>query len=316
MCEPTGSSRRPHTRPCTTASSGSRIPLRSWSPRSRSTLDGTSSRTGWPAPGSRKVVSRGRTKWLSDMKPAPWTYWKTFDFHAGQEKGDIFKRPLGTDFPGNPFLQEAFSPSGSEILFQLPNGLQAYMLVDAQGRRVDVAASDVATDPLQASGTPALVNGLSCLACHRRGVFSLKDEVRGVSNVVGRAKAKVERIYTVPSEMDKLLARDEGRFVAAQARAMAPFLKPVGGEAPDILDVPEPVWALVRRFAKNLVIEDVAGELGVEDLSAIRAKIREDPGLRKLEPLLVGKSVTRDVWQDSFDQMAIKLGLGTSHRSF
>src|SRR5262249_9411092 len=52
-------------------------------------------------------------------------YWKSYDFAGSVGKQNLFESPLG---PGGP---NGFQHDGGEIIFNLPNGLQAYMLVDA-----------------------------------------------------------------------------------------------------------------------------------------------------------------------------------------
>ena len=51
------------------------------------------------------------------------------------------------------------------MIFNLPNGLQGYMLADAKDRRLDVPAPvAIVSDRSETSGTPEIVNGLSCMA--------------------------------------------------------------------------------------------------------------------------------------------------------
>ena len=44
---------------------------------------------------------------------------------------------LGRVFKENPYSNKAFKHDGSEVIFNLPNGLQAYLVTDAEGDRVD-----------------------------------------------------------------------------------------------------------------------------------------------------------------------------------
>lgn len=50
-------------------------------------------------------------------------YWKSYDFKSNLGNQNIFKDTLALD------------PAGGEIMFNLPNELQAYLLVNALGRR-------------------------------------------------------------------------------------------------------------------------------------------------------------------------------------
>lgn len=78
-------------------------------------------------------------------------YWKSCDFAGSAESQNIFMHPLD------------FIHDGGEIIFNLPNGLQAYYLVDAVGNRLDVAPTDIVSILLRAillSVTDFLVLGV------------------------------------------------------------------------------------------------------------------------------------------------------------
>ena len=64
-------------------------------------------------------------------------YWKSYDFAGGAGTQNIFNYPLN------------FTHDGGEIIFNLPNGLQAYYLVDANGNRLDVAPTEIVSNPAQ-----------------------------------------------------------------------------------------------------------------------------------------------------------------------
>ena len=76
-------------------------------------------------------------------------YWKSYDFAGSADSQNIFTHPLD------------FTHDGGEIIFNLPNGLQAYYLVDAGGNRLDVAPTSIVSNP--AASDPAVRNGLSCI---------------------------------------------------------------------------------------------------------------------------------------------------------
>ena len=52
-------------------------------------------------------------------------YWKSYDFAGSVGKQNIFTNPLN------------FTHDGGEVIFNLPNGLQGYYLVNASGFRLD-----------------------------------------------------------------------------------------------------------------------------------------------------------------------------------
>ena len=71
-----------------------------------------------------------------------------------------------------------FSQDGGEIIFNLPNGLQAYFIVDREGIRIDAAPISIVSNPAVAD--PTVRTGLSCIGCHTKGMQTFEDEVRAV----------------------------------------------------------------------------------------------------------------------------------------
>ena len=97
---------------------------------------------------------------LVERHPALYgAYWKSYDFSKNDGTANLFRFPLGPVFAGNPFPDQAFEHAGGEIIFNLPNGLQGYLLVDAKGKRIDAGPIEVVSDALKTSGTAAIVTG-------------------------------------------------------------------------------------------------------------------------------------------------------------
>ena len=74
-------------------------------------------------------------------------YWKSYDFRPKNDFSLLTTYPLGPKYERNPYLDQAFVHDGGEIIFNLPNGLQAYMLVDGKDKRIDNGPTDVVNDP-------------------------------------------------------------------------------------------------------------------------------------------------------------------------
>ena len=106
-------------------------------------------------------------------------YWRSYDFGGNADRKNVFAHPLG---PGDG--QDGFEHDGGETIFALPNGLQGYMLIDARGARIDKGPMEIVRDNKQADG--AVVNGISCMSCHNRGLIEKADQLR---EVVEKTKA-------------------------------------------------------------------------------------------------------------------------------
>ncbi len=203
-------------------------------------------------------------------------YWKSYDFAGNLGAQNIFTHPL------------AFSHDGGEIVFNLPNGLQAYYISDASGNRIDVAPSEIVWDP--ASG--AVRNGLSCIGCHTEG---MKDFADGVRSAVEQArnpafdKAQALRLYVEKAAMARLLEEDTARYKAA--------LEATGGVFGGI----EPVSRFYKAFQEPLNASAAAAAVGWET-EAFLKEVREKSSLQNLglTGLLRGGNVQRDAWTSNF----------------
>lgn len=250
-------------------------------------------------------------------------YWKSYDFAKSETKGNLFQFPLGPDFNDNPFPRLVFEHAGGEMIFNLPNGLQAYYLADAKGARIDKGPVEIVRDLKETSGTPEVINGLSCMACHEHGMIRFRDTIRESLAVGGEAQLKVKSLFPQKEQMDKLLEKDEQRFLQALSDAMGAFLK-VGDDAKkDIKSFPEPIGTIARYYQKDLELDDVASELGIEDTKELQFFIKANNKLLQLGlgPLLQGASIKRSHWQtlekaiSPFQESAAEMRIGTPHRS-
>jgi len=140
-------------------------------------------------------------------------YWRSYDFAHSDGRANLFSHPLGPDSGANSFRHD-----GGEIIFNLPNGLQAYMLVDGAGDRLDKASLAIVSDPRRPDR--AVASGLSCISCHIAGIHEKADEVREAvhANLKSFSAAEAEAvaaIYLPQSKMRELQSKDAGRFQAA-----------------------------------------------------------------------------------------------------
>jgi hypothetical protein len=244
-------------------------------------------------------------------------YWQSFDFKLNNPKQNIFRLPLGPDSDDNPFGAEGFRPDGGEILFNLPNGLQGYMLVNGQGKRINEAPAEVVHDPTMVAGSTIIVNGLSCMSCHKQGMMDdLNDEVRAGHGLEGRLAEQIEAIYVERGAMKALLRKDKERFLKALAEATGPFLKE--GESGSGAD--EPItFVASTKYLREVSPITAALELGLEDPAQLQGAIRANDDLRRLGlgPLADGNAIKREEWEAKdrsnslFQEAALALRLGT-----
>ena len=213
-------------------------------------------------------------------------YWKSYDFAGNVGTQNVFTHPLD------------FTHDGGEIIFNLPNGLQAYYLSTATGERLDEAPINIVSDA--GSRDPVVRNGLSCMGCHTEGMKTFEDQVRSVieqSQNPPYDKAQALRLYAERSEMDTLIREDTERYKNAIEAAGGVF----GGS--------EPIQMLVKQFEGPLDAVHAAAEVGLETDDFLK-EVRENSTLQNAGLLVLGiekGTVKRDAWESEFGRITQQL---------
>ena len=216
-------------------------------------------------------------------------YWKSYDFAGSVGTQNIFTHPL------------SFTHDGGEVIFNLPNGLQGYYLVNALGSRLDAAPINIVSNP--AASDPTVRNGISCLGCHTEGIKFFEDQVRAVIEGTSNPsydKAQALRLYVEKSVMDGLLQQDMERYRTA--------LDATGGVFDDI----EPISRFHEAFQGPVSVAHAAAVLGLE-AEAFLEQIRENVGLQNAGLLVLDSngSMKRDTWTSSFRDVLFALDFPT-----
>ncbi len=220
-------------------------------------------------------------------------YWKSFDFQSSQGSDNIFSDLIN------------LKPAGGEMIFTLPNGLQAYYITNAKGERIDSAPTAVVTDVNASDKT--VRNGLSCMRCHERGMKTFADVVRPTLRKLGNAAPAgtdvkaVLKLYPEQSALDALVKQDEERFTNAMEQLLGKpqtveALKPV---SKGFLDLP-------------LSLSQAGAEVGLSDSKQFKNDARWKQKLLDFgfSALLAGEYVPRDAWEGKFERLVRGLRLG------
>ena len=206
-------------------------------------------------------------------------YWKSYDFAGSVGTRDIIVHPFN------------FTYDGGEIIFNLPNGLQGYYLVDGNGIQLDEAPISIVSNP--AASDPTVRNGISCIGCHTEGMKTFEDEVR--SAIEGNPnppydKAHALRLYVEKSVMDALVEEDMNRYRDA--------LQATGGTFSGV----EPVSRFHEAFHGPIDAAYAAAVVGMQTETFLE-RVRENTGLQNAGMLALDNpngSVKRDTWTSSF----------------
>ena len=216
-------------------------------------------------------------------------YWKSYDFAGNIGTQNIFTHPLD------------FTQDGGEIIFNLPNGLQGYLIVDESGERLNEAPINIVSNP--AASDPTVRNGISCFGCHIEGMNKFEDEVRSAIESHANPpydKAQALRLYVQKSDMDARLEKDINRYRDA--------LEATGGEFGGV----EPISRFHDVFQGPVDAAYAAAVVGLQ-VEIFLQKIRESIGLQNLGLLaldIANGSVKRDVWTSSFRDVMYALEVG------
>ncbi|MDF1754593.1 MAG: hypothetical protein P1U89_17545 [Verrucomicrobiales bacterium] len=165
------------------------------------------------------------------------SYWVSYDFkHRGaSDAQDLRKAPLGpheAHLTQNPHL--VFEHDGGEMIYNLPNGLQGYLLATASGERLDKAPKDIVRSN---RGDGTIINGISCMGCHDQGMkpadrystrlADMEDLVRPFVEksglLGGRELALLQKLYPEKPELQRVINLDAERFQDAKRIAMGGF---------------------------------------------------------------------------------------------
>ena len=218
-------------------------------------------------------------------------YWKSYDFAGSVGSQNIFTHPLD------------FTHDGGEIIFNLPNGLQAYYLVDANGNRLDDAPIDIVSNP--AASDPTVRNGLSCIGCHTQGMKKFKDSVHAAIEQDQNPpydKEQALRLYPEQSVLDDLLQKDTNRFLQALEKIGGPFEDNESRQRFFKKHESEPIQRFHEAFQAPLDASHAAAAVGLET-SEFLTQIREKQSLKNLGlQTLIDENgtVKRDAWTSKF----------------
>lgn len=243
-------------------------------------------RAGFISPGISKfnrMIERHPTRFGS--------YWKSYDFASpnGNLAKNISINPLG---PLN-IVGEGFAHDGGELIFSLPNGMQGYMLVNAQGRKIDFAPPNIVKGglpvhkphgikwiepkgtliPTESVEEHAIVNGASCMVCHDQGMKIRPDEIGSFfsdQNNLRDSKLNARQLNQVLEQYngityEKSIKSDRNQFLKA--------LQQTGAHRG------EPMVLVIQNYVRDLDQKRVVAELRLSpgDLREIERNSRLTP---------------------------------------
>jgi hypothetical protein len=224
--------------------------------------------------------------------------WISYDFAENTGRRNLFSHPLGPGVEDKFFLHD-----GGEIIFNLPNRLQAYMLVDGAGKRIDKGPTNIVSDKRRPDRQ--VTNGISCMSCHYAGIITKADEVRAhvLANRSGFAadEEDILALYKDNQDVINLQTQDASRFQDA--------IRQVGVER--LTETNEPIVNMAIRFESNLDLALTAAELGLTATDFARGLPAHPELARVLGVVNSGGALKRDVFVKVFRDAIRAFDIGT-----
>jgi hypothetical protein len=217
-------------------------------------------------------------------------FWLSYDFDADDGRQDLRANPLGPRAIDQRNFQRTFEHAGGEVIFSLPNGLQAYLLVNAAGNRISLAPKEIVRDPRRRAG--AVQNGVSCFGCH--GISGM-NYPRVYDEIPAYADEHRDRFSGAElQEIRALYPKNGAQVLAADALVYQKAKESVGGGRwqPGVIEWDDFI-NLVGQYEAEVGLRGAALELGV-DVAAARAAVERGRNEDALPLGLGDPLVTRD----------------------
>lgn len=199
-------------------------------------------------------------------------------------------------------LREQFD--ATEEIGTLPNGLQAYLLTDGKGKRVDFANPEIALD--NGSVDRLVRPGRSCMICHADGIRPINDEVRALTNKLKNPRelkllvTRKEDFYKIEdlfgSDLDRQIVADQNLYRDAVSRS-------TGLQSEVVSRVMSEIY---NNYIENLLThEEVSRDIGVEfnQLDGYIKASKDNLVLGLLRSPI--RPIKRDQWEHSFQRFMI-----------
>jgi len=226
-------------------------------------------------------------------------FWRSYDFANNEGSSNILTNPLGSIsyVEDEEFVPFSFAEDGGEIIFQLPNGLPAYYLVNNQGNQIHKGPTAIVRQKVGGPSTlqSVIVNGISCMSCHHAGILEKKDQVRDfVINQADQFNSqevidKVKEIYPKEQNIDDKLKRDNRRVV----RALEEMDLSTAADG-------DPINPTFESYNAPLDKLQVAAEL-FANLAMVNELLKVEPFKTNWNTLLVpGGKISRDIFNQNF----------------
>jgi len=219
-------------------------------------------------------------------------YWETSDYLSSQGDNNLIRDLLKR------------RRDAGEAFAEMPNGMQAFLLIDGADKVLDVADGNIVCDQTGTWKNKLVYGGLAqCSMCHLNGAKDIHEEVRlstqppfGLQIPVAERK-KAQEVQDLFFSGKK---SDLNRWLAATRNDY----KEAIGEATRGLTPERNTAAFKKAFLdfwqKPLTLADAAAEVGCTpaDFARVMGSLKAPAPEPGIATLLQGRSLRREIWTD------------------
>ena len=224
-------------------------------------------------------------------------FWVTYDTDGlKNNRQNLFEFPLLKETGS----KQVFDFQAGEVIYSLPNGLQAYALFNNKGERQDVAPVNIVRD-VESPISPEIRNASSCHRCHNGGIIPTVDEVR--DHVLKNAS----EFKANDVEIVKVLYRDAAANVATFKGDNDAFVQALAniGIKPGV----DPMNYATDRLLLNWDLNQTASFFFVTKEEFVQLLNQSAAGRAQVGNLLSGSSITYDQFVTILPQLIKDLRL-------
>ncbi|MFK7873248.1 MAG: hypothetical protein AB8C84_08775 [Oligoflexales bacterium] len=218
-------------------------------------------------------------------------FWESFDFLENTGLQNVLLKPLGpiTENPEG----SAFEQDGGEMIFELPNGFMGFYLSDGVGNYLEKGPKPVVLNEEGPEGFDQnILNGFSCMDCHRAGLIPHTDQVRNYAGDGGFSAEEVAQIlayYPENSVVESYIKGDSDRYQKA--------IEDSGNQTPLVEDVIREVY---KEYRAEVSLSQAALELDVSEEMLKLLLINSETFRDEWSGFLIGETIVRSQFNKLF----------------
>lgn len=227
------------------------------------------------------VSYRNRFVWVFPIISGK--FWKTFDVKDASGARNIVNRLFEFDY------------DASEVIWNNPNGSQAYMLFDGKGNRVEFADPDIVKEEPGAYRN-VIRTPESCHNCHDQGINVPRNVIEKITLDMGARidiKSREKDYKEILNDRLKAFFLTRlGREIKQSQEVYKDFVKECTSY--DSLEQSKQYRMVLRKYRADVTLEVAARERGL-DLKKLLDIARYSPNY-DLNALIKGTAIPRETW--------------------